>query len=73
MAIFEKAFDEGTERLEQFDQAISKWNKVLETDPGNADAYYNRGVAYRKKGELEQAMSDYTKAMEIDPPMFGPT
>jgi hypothetical protein len=36
MAIFEKALDEGTERVDQLDQIISDWTKVLEIDPGDA-------------------------------------
>jgi tetratricopeptide (TPR) repeat protein len=32
-----------------------------------ADAYYNRGVAYAKKSQYDQAISDYTKALEINP------
>ena len=30
-----------------------------------AEAYYNRGVAHSKKGELELAIADYTKAIEL--------
>ena len=30
-------------------------------------AYYNRGVAYARKGQLDKAISDYTRAMEINP------
>jgi tetratricopeptide (TPR) repeat protein len=29
--------------------------------------YHNRAVVYEKKGQYDQAISDYTKALEIDP------
>ena len=32
-----------------------------------AKTYYNRGVAHSKKGELERAIADYTKAIELKP------
>jgi len=33
----------------------------------NADSYFNRGVAYYDKGQLDLAISDYSKAIEINP------
>ena len=30
-------------------------------------AYYNRGNAYSELGEYKQAISDYTRAIELDP------
>jgi tetratricopeptide (TPR) repeat protein len=41
--------------------------KVLEINPRNAVAYYNRGNAYRSKGQYDQAIADYNKALEINP------
>ena len=32
-----------------------------------ADAYYNRGFAYYKKGDFEKAISDYDKVIETSP------
>ena len=32
-----------------------------------AQTYYNRGLAHSKKGELELAIANYTKAIEIEP------
>jgi tetratricopeptide (TPR) repeat protein len=31
-----------------------------------AEEYYNRGNAYKKQGNLNPAIADYTKAIEID-------
>ena len=33
----------------------------------NADAYNNRGIAYYKKRQYNEAISDYNKAIELDP------
>jgi tetratricopeptide (TPR) repeat protein len=30
-------------------------------------AYYNRGFAYNDSGELDRAIADFTKAIELDP------
>ena len=32
-----------------------------------AEMYYNRGLAHSKKGEVELAIEDYTKAIELNP------
>ncbi len=53
-------------RIKQ-DQAISDFNKALEINPKDAEAYFNRGIVHLEKGRYEQAISDYTKALEIDP------
>ena len=31
------------------------------------DTYYNRGVAYRVKGDHDRAIADYTKAVALNP------
>jgi tetratricopeptide (TPR) repeat protein len=33
----------------------------------DAEAYYNRGNAYKKNGQYDKAISDFTKAIEINP------
>ena len=37
----------------------------------DAKFYIDRGIAYREKGQYDQAISDYTKALEIDPKSGG--
>ncbi|MFH1882001.1 MAG: tetratricopeptide repeat protein [Planctomycetota bacterium] len=36
-----------------------------------SEDYYNRGIAYHRKKEYDQVISDYTKAIEIDPQRFA--
>jgi len=38
-----------------------------QTESMEAEFYYNRGIAYGKKGQYDRAISDFTKAIEIDP------
>ncbi|MCP4650994.1 MAG: tetratricopeptide repeat protein [PVC group bacterium] len=51
----------------QFDDAIDQYKKVLEADPGHADARYNLGVAYQGKGDMIQAVVEYQKTIQINP------
>ena len=36
-------------------------------EPLSAKEYCNRGVSYFEKGQYDKAISDYNKALEIDP------
>jgi len=38
-----------------------------ESQETRALAYFNRGLAYEKKGDKDQAIGDFRKALEIDP------
>jgi len=40
---------------------------VIELDPRFAKAYCDRGVAKRRKGDLDGAISDYDRTVELDP------
>ena len=50
-------------------QAIERYSAALAARAGYAEAFNNRGGAYHIIGLLEQAKSDYLKAIEIDPSM----
>jgi tetratricopeptide (TPR) repeat protein len=43
------------------------FSKAIEISPQFAKAYKDRGFAYYKKGQYDQAISDYGKAIEIHP------
>ena len=40
---------------------------AIQIKPDYADAYNNRGIAYDKKGDYDQAISDYNRAIRIKP------
>ena len=43
------------------------WSDTVQKSPHKARPYNNRGNAYDKMGKITQALSDYNKALEIDP------
>ena len=52
---------------EQYNQAIEHYTETLKLNPNNANAYYNRGIAYGDKGDNDRAIGDLTKTIEINP------
>jgi tetratricopeptide (TPR) repeat protein len=38
-----------------------------QSEPRDAEFYYNRGVAYYNKGQYDEAILDYGRALEINP------
>jgi tetratricopeptide (TPR) repeat protein len=46
--------------------------RVLEIDASLANAYANRGIAYSHRGKFEKAISDFERALEIDPKIDDP-
>jgi tetratricopeptide (TPR) repeat protein len=50
-----------------WDEAIFRWRKALQADPGSAAAHNNLGVAYEKKGLFDDALREYEAALKIEP------
>jgi tetratricopeptide (TPR) repeat protein len=50
-------------------QTVSKKTEptTLEINPRIAEDYYNRGDAYRSKGQFDLSIADYNNALEINP------
>ncbi len=46
---------------------MADYNKVIEINPQDADAYNNRGYVYYNLKEYDKAIKDYNKAIEINP------
>ena len=46
---------------------VQEFTKAIQLDPTNSVAYYNRGVAYDKKGDLDRAIADYDHAIRLNP------
>jgi tetratricopeptide (TPR) repeat protein len=52
---------------QDYDQAISEFNKAIRIDPNNANVYHFRSVAYANKKEYDRAIADLTEAVRLDP------
>ncbi len=50
-----------------WDEAIFRWQRVLEGNPHSAAAHNNLAVAYETKGLWEDARREYEAALKIDP------
>lgn len=46
--------------------AVADYTAVLEREPGNTTAYFNRAAAYDALGFFDEAVRDYKRAMECD-------
>ena len=49
------------------DEAIAKYQKVIELDPKFAPAYNNWGTALHAQGRNDEAIAKYQKATDLDP------
>ncbi|MEA2005420.1 MAG: tetratricopeptide repeat protein [Acidobacteriota bacterium] len=50
-----------------WDEAIFRWEKVLQEEPTSAAAHNNLAVAYEKKGLLKEAEKEYEAALKLAP------
>ncbi len=50
-----------------YDAAVATYSRMIRRKPNNADAYFNRGLAYKNVGRTEQALTDYDAAIELNP------
>jgi tetratricopeptide (TPR) repeat protein len=48
-----------------YDPAVDDYNRAAELDPNNPYIYANRGQAYLEKGEVDKAVLDFTKALNL--------
>lgn len=46
---------------------LSLWNDTVKKSPYKARPYYNRGLAYYYRSDLERAISDFTIAVKFNP------
>ena len=49
------------------DQAVAQYTQMIQQNPGQAVAYNNRGMAYKKKGQQDLALQDLSQAIALDP------
>ena len=50
-----------------FDASIASFKRVLELDPRYADAHFNLGLSYWKKGLKREAVFEFKTALKINP------
>ena len=48
-------------------EAIYRWEKAVEIDPGYAEAYNDLAIGYEHEGQLDRARRAYERALEIAP------
>jgi Tfp pilus assembly protein PilF len=48
-------------------EALYRWKRAVEIDPGNAAAYNNLAIAFEHEGQFDEARKAYDKALELDP------
>ena len=54
-------------KLKQYDKAIADMNRILEIEPGDGNAFYNRGVIHLELKEYDLALADISKAITMNP------
>ncbi|KAM3212514.1 hypothetical protein ACQJBY_065522 [Aegilops geniculata] len=52
-------------KLGEFEECVNEGSEILSYESGDAKAYYRRGQAYKKLGNLQAAVADLSKAREI--------
>lgn len=64
---FVKSVDEENTfvRTDRYDRAILELSRVLEKNPQNARAYYERGLIYYEKGQYDKAWQDVRTAQGL--------
>ena len=56
-----------TGAINPHDIVAREYGRVIRDNPGNVGAFYNRGCAYKYKGDLENAIRDFNRVIELDP------
>lgn len=53
--------------LQLWNEAVFRWERVIEIDPQYAQAHNNLGVAFEALGKTDEAIEAYKRAAELDP------
>ena len=49
----------------KYDSAIAAFDRAIEFGPGWLAAYFGRGASYEEKGDMDRALADYKKCLEL--------
>jgi tetratricopeptide (TPR) repeat protein len=68
----DKDFAEGTEFFskQQYTEAITAFEKVVEKFPGNYEGFYNLGLSHLRAGHIDQAIDLFEKSIELNPDSY---
>jgi serine/threonine-protein kinase len=53
-----------------YEQAEAEYQRAIELEPSNGDAYRRLGQVYERNNRLDQALAAFEKAAEVDPKYF---
>jgi tetratricopeptide (TPR) repeat protein len=53
--------------LARYDEALKSYDRAIEFDPKNVDAWVYRGTPLEFLGRSEEALKSYDRALELDP------
>ncbi|EFC37724.1 TPR repeat domain-containing protein [Naegleria gruberi] len=56
--------------LKEYEQAIESFTKVIEHDPKDFTALFNRGMCYKFVGELAKSVIDFNQTTKVNPEFF---
>ena len=54
-------------KLGKYEKAIDAYNKAIEIDPQNSEAWYRKCFVLAKLGNHDEAVDAFYKAIEINP------
>lgn len=57
-------------QLNNLDEAILCFKKIIKIDKNFADAYYNLGIIFKRMDRVDDAISNYNKCIKIKPNKF---
>ncbi|MCF3607001.1 tetratricopeptide repeat protein [Planktothrix agardhii 1033] len=53
--------------MQQWEQAISSYEKALELNPNLAAVYWNLGKVFQTVGRVDESITAWQKALELQP------
>ena len=67
--LYDTPFEQGSAfyKNKQYEQALDQFTRATETQPNNANAFYNKGNSYAQLQQFDEAIKAYDDALAIDP------
>ena len=66
-AYISKSGNNNVYNLNKFNEAMKSYDKAIEINSRDSDAWYNKGITLAKLGKFDEAIKAYDKATEINP------